>query len=128
MVNLEVLLEQTGELAKLLLVAGLVLPAALRMEDVVGDTGASLGDRQIEDRGRLVFDLLGELTRMDRIDNGTRVAKRDSLAHTVPATNPAGVYEPDIHLVVVDAVSQHLSVLGGMPDEEGLAETSREGG
>lgn len=128
MIGGEGLLEELSETTELRLVGRLISPAALRVEDIGGDIGAGLGHGQVEDGGGLVLDAASQFTRVDCIDNGTRVAKGNALPDTISATNPASVHEPDIHIVVMDLVSEHLGVLCGMPDEEGLPEAGREGG
>lgn len=128
MVNLKVLLEQIRELRELLLVSSLILPASLGMENIIRDTSAGLGDGQVEDRSSFILDTVSEFSRVDRIDDGARVAERNTLANSILATNPTGINKPDIDLVMMDLVSQHLGILCRMPNKERLPKASREGG
>lgn len=94
---------------------------------------------QVERLIRLVLDF-GQLSRMDRIKDGTGVLEserwsaydgpggglgdlRATLASGGGAsTNPAGVQQPCVRLVMRDLVRQHLGVTHGVESQEWLCE------
>ena len=65
---------------------------------------------------------------MDGVEDSTSVLERASLATLgETGTDPAGVEEPGVGLVLLDLVSQHLGVLHGVQSKEGLSEAAGEG-
>lgn len=127
-VLLEVLVEELAELVDLVGEGGGRSPAVLGVEKLIGNAGAGLGHRQVEDVVGLVLGL-GELTRVDGVEDGTSVLERATLAaRGGTGTHPAGVQEPSISLVLLDLLSQHGSVAHGVQSQEGLGEAGREGG
>lgn len=129
LVLLEVLLEEPRELVDLLV--ELVLaggPRLLGVEQLRGDARARLGHLEVE--GVVVLVLrLGEVARVDRVEDGARVLEWAPLAAGRRAgADPAGVEEPRVGLVVLDLVRKHAGVAHGVQRKEGLAEAGREGG
>ena len=83
---------------------------------------------QVEDLVGLVLSL-GELTRVDSIENSTSVLERATLAASgSTSANPAGVEEPGVGLVLGDLVGKHAGVAHGVEGKEGLGEAGRESG
>ncbi len=125
----EVLAEELAQLDNLGLeavVAG--SPCLLGVEHVVGDAGAGGGDLEVEDVIVLVLDL-GELARVDGVVDGAGVLEGAALATLGEAgADPAGVEQPGVGLVVLDAVRQHAGVLHGVQGQERLGEARGEGG
>lgn len=65
---------------------------------------------------------------MDGVEDSTSVLERAALATLGEAgTNPAGVEEPGVGLVVLDLVGKHLGVAHGVEGKERLSEAGREG-
>lgn len=65
---------------------------------------------------------------MDGVEDGTSVLEGASLAALgETGTDPAGVEEPGVGLVLLDLVGQHLGVLHGVQSKEGLGEAAGEG-
>lgn len=66
---------------------------------------------------------------MHGVKNGTRVLERAAFATIGGAsTNPAGVEQPCVCLVVRHFLGEHLCVAHGVQCQEGLREARREGG
>lgn len=127
-VLLEVLVEELAELVDLLGEGGGGGPALLGVEELVGDTGAGLGDGQVEDSVGLVLGL-GELAGVDGVQNGTGVLERATLAAGGgTGTDPTGVEEPGVGLVLLDLLGEHGGVAHGVQGQEGLGEARGEGG
>lgn len=127
-VLLEVLVEELGELVDLIGEAGCGGPAILRVEQLIGHARAALGDVEVENVVGLVLGL-GELAVVDGIENGTRVLQRATLTASGGAsTNPTGVEEPGVSLVLGNLVREHAGVAHGVQSEEGLGEAGGEGG
>lgn len=83
---------------------------------------------KVESLVRLVLGL-GELTAVDGVQDGTRVLERATLATSGSAgTDPAGVEQPGVDLVILDLFREHLSVAHGVESKEGLGEAGGEGG
>lgn len=78
-VLLEVLLEQTTELRDLVLEAGSASPALGRVEELVGDARAGLGDREVEGVVGLVLNLR-KLAGVNGVEDGSGVFERAALA------------------------------------------------
>lgn len=79
LVLLEVLREQCAELLNLALEVGSAVPALGWVEQLVGNVGAGLGDRQVEGLVDLVLDV-GELARVDGVEDGAGVLEGAALA------------------------------------------------
>lgn len=128
LVLLEVLDEETTELLDLLLEAVLAgSPGSGGVEQLVGNAGAGLGNLEVEDLVRLVGGL-GELTRVDGVEDGTSVLERAALAALgVAGTDPTGIEEPGVGLVLLNLLGQHLGVLHGVKSQERLGEAGGEG-
>lgn len=127
LVLLEVLVEQLAQLVDLVLEAGGGDPAPLGVEQLAGNTGAALGDVQVEDLVGFVLNI-GELTAVNGIEDGTSVLQWATLTASGGASaNPAGVEQPGVSLVFGDLVGQHAGVAHGVQSQEGLSEARREG-
>lgn len=61
------------------------------------------------------------------VNDGTRILERDALADSVRTSIPTSIDQPDIRLVLLELLCQHLGVFDRMPDEEGLSKASRKG-
>lgn len=79
LVLLEVLHEQRAQLLDLALEVCSAVPALGRVEQLVGDVGAGLGDGEVEGLVGLVLDV-GELARVDGVQDGASVLERAALA------------------------------------------------
>ena len=91
-----------------------------------GTPGQVLGT-EVEDVVGLVLGL-GELAAVDGVEDGTGVLQRATLAASGGAsTDPAGVQQPSVGLVLLDLVSEHLGVAHGVQSQERLSEARREG-
>lgn len=125
----KVLAEELAELDDFLVEAvGASGPSFLGVEHVVGDVGAGGGDLEVEDVVGLVLDL-GELARVDGVEDGASVLERAALAALgETGADPAGVEQPGVGLVVLDAVCQHAGILHGVQSQEGLGKARGEGG
>lgn len=127
-VLLEVLVEQSAELLDLALEVCGTRPALGRVKQLIGDVGASLGHREVEGVVDLVLDVC-ELAAVDGVENGTSVLERATLAAGGGAgSDPTGVEEPCVGLVLLDLLGQHLCVAHGVEGKEGLSEARGEGG
>lgn len=103
-------------------------PGSLGVEQLRGNVGARLGHLQVEDVVIFVFDT-GQLARVDGVENGTGVLEWAALATLSEAgTDPAGVEQPSIGLVLLNLVGEHLGVAHGVQGQEGLGEARGEGG
>lgn len=124
----EVLTEQLAKLDNLLVEAVVASgPSVLGVEELVGNVGAGLGDLEVEDFVVLVLDIC-KLTRMDSIENSTSVLERATLATLEgTGTDPTGVQEPSVGLVLLDLVRKHLGVPHGVKSQERLSEAAGEG-
>lgn len=71
-VLLEVLVEELTKLGDLLFEVGGTSPALCRVEKLIGDAGAGLGDGEVEGLVDLVL-LVGELARVDGVEDGASV-------------------------------------------------------
>lgn len=126
-VLLEVLVEELGEFGDLVSKASRGSPALLRIEQLVGNTGAGFGDVEVEDGVYFVLSL-GEFTIVDGIQDGTSVFQWATLTTGGSAgTNPTSVEQPGIGLVLGDLVCKHLCVAHGVESKEGLGEARGEG-
>jgi hypothetical protein len=125
----EVLTEELAQLDNLLLEAvGTGSPGLGGVQEIIRHIGARLGDLEVEDLVRLVLDIV-ELATVDGVENGTSVLERATLAALgVAGTDPAGVEEPGVGLVLVNLVREHLGVLHWVESKEGLGEAAGEGG
>lgn len=128
LVLLEVLVEELAQLDDLALEAvSAGGPGLLGVQQVLRDVGAGLGNLQVEDV--VVLELnLGELARVDGVEDGTSVLEGASLAALgETGTDPTGVEKPGVGLVLLNLVGKHASVLHGVQSQEGLSEAAREG-
>lgn len=123
----EVLVEQRAQLLDLVLEAlGAGGPRRLGVEQLVRHARARLGHLQVEHLVRLVLDL-GQLARVDRVQDRPRVLERAPLAPVhVARTDPPRVQQPRVGLVVLDLVRQHLGVPHRVQRQERLREARRE--
>ena len=121
LVLLEVLVEELAQLGDLLGEAVTTGGPSLGwVEQLRRDVGARLGHLEVEDVVVLILNL-GELARVNGIQDGTSVLQRATLATLEgTGTNPAGVEQPGVGVVVLDLVSQHLGVAHGVKGQEGL--------
>lgn len=127
LVLLEVLTEQLAKLRNLTLEVGRTSPALGGVEELVGNVRAGLGDLEVEGLVGLVLGL-GEVATVDGVEDGAGVLERAALAAGGGAgTDPAGVQEPGVGLVLLDLVREHLGVAHGVQGEEGLGEAGGEG-
>jgi len=126
-VLLEVVVEENTKLLDLALEVGGTGPALGGVEDLVGNVAAGLGDLQVEGLVGLVL-VVGELAAVDGVENGTSVLEGATLAAGGgTGTDPTGVEEPGVGLVLLDLLGEHGSVAHGVQGQEGLGETGREG-
>ena len=128
LILLKVLLEQPRKLGDLLVELVLARsPRLLGVQQLRGDARARLGHLEVEDVVVLVL-RLGEVARVNRVEDGARVLERAPLAAGRRAgADPARVEEPRVGLVVLDLVRQHAGVAHGVQRQEGLAEARGEG-
>jgi hypothetical protein len=127
-VLLEVLVEELTKLGDLLLEVGGSSPALGRVEKLVRNTRAGLGDGEVEGLVDLVL-LIGELAGVDGVEDGASVLKRATLAVVLDSsTGPAGVKKPGVGVVRGDLLCKHGGVLHGVEGQEGLGEARGEGG
>jgi len=105
---------------------GTSLPRLGGIQNLVGHTGTGSRNIQIEDVQVFVLGL-GEGTVVDGIQDRTRILEWTTLSALGDGTSdPTGIDEPCISLVVRNLVRQHLGVTSGMQNEERLAEASGE--
>lgn len=98
------------------------------VQDLVWNTWAGLWNVQVEGWEVVVLDLR-QGTVVDGVQDGSGVFKRTSLTTSGSrSTNPTGVQQPSVGVVLGDLVRQLLSVLHWVQDQEWLTETSRESG
>jgi len=128
LILLEVLQEELAKLLNLSLEAlGTSSPGVLGVEQLRGHTGAGLGHLEVEDLIGLVLDL-GQLSRVDGVEDGTRVLERAALASLGEAgADPTGVEQPGVGVMLLDLVGEHLGIAHGVKGQEGLSEAGREG-
>jgi hypothetical protein len=122
-VLLEVLVEEGAELDDLGLEAILTRsPGIAWVEQFRRDVRAGLWHGKVEDVVVLVLDVL-ELAGVDGVEDGASVLQWTALATgSGTSTDPAGVKEPGVGLVVLDLLGQHLGVAHWVESEEGLGE------
>lgn len=126
-VSLEVVNEHRSDLVQRLgEFLGSALPDLTRVQKFVRDVGDLGGDLQIEDVVVDVFGV-GKFTAVDSIKDSTSVLERAALGDASLATDPAGVDQPSIGLVLRHLFSQHGSIALRVEDQEGSAEACREG-
>lgn len=100
LVLVEVLNEERCELGNLLLEVRSTRPALGRVEELVGDVGASLRDLQVEGLVCLVLNL-GKLSAVDGVEDSTSVLQWATLATSgSTGTGPTGVEEPCVGVVL----------------------------
>jgi hypothetical protein len=122
-VLLEVVVEELTKLLDLSIEVGGTSPALGRVEDLVGNVAAGLGDLQVEGLVSLVL-VVGELAAVDGVEDGTGVLERATLAASGgTGTDPTGVEEPGVGLVLLDLLGEHGGVAHGVESQEGLGET-----
>lgn len=127
-VLLEVLVEKDAELLDLALEVSSTRPALGRVKKLVRDVGAGLWHLEVEGLVGLVLDLC-QLSAVDGVEDGTGVLERAALATGgSTSTDPAGVEQPGICLVLLDLACQHLCVTHGVKGEERLGKAGGEGG
>src|SRR5690606_5960538 len=95
-VRTEVLVELLGELRRLLIVGGAVLPGALRFEDGALDVRARGRHLEAEERLDTGLDAV-ERAVEGRVQHGARRRQAPALADAVGAAGPAGVEQPHAH-------------------------------
>ncbi|KAL2286875.1 hypothetical protein FJTKL_06400 [Diaporthe vaccinii] len=129
LILLEVLVEELAELGDLLREAiSTGSPCLSWVEQLRRNVGAGLRHLEVENVVVLILNL-GELARVDGIKDGTSVLQRATLATLEgTSTNPAGVEQPGVGVVVLDLVRQHLGVAHGVQSQERLGKAGREGG
>lgn len=125
----KVLTEELAQLDDLSIEAlGTGSPSRLGVQKLIRNAGAGLGDLEVEHLVVLKLDV-GELARVDGIQDATSVLERATLAAlSVASTDPAGVEEPGVGLVLINLVCKHLGVAHGVQGKEGLGEAAGEGG
>ena len=122
LILLEVFDEESAKLLNLALEVGCAVPALSRVEQLVGNVGTCLGNRQVERLIRLELDL-GELAAVDGVEDGAGVLEGAALAAGGSAgTDPAGVEQPRIGAVLLDLLREHLGIAHGVQRQEGLGE------
>lgn len=127
LVLLEVLHEQLAELLDFALEVGGAVPRLGRVEELVGHVGTRLGHGEAECVVGLEFDLC-ELTRVDGIEDSAGVLERATFAAGgSSSTDPAGVEQPGVGLVLFDLLGKHLGVAHGVQGQEGLGKARGEG-
>lgn len=86
----------------MLVVLSRSLPDALGVEDLAGHARTRLGDGEVEDGVVLVLGV-GELARVDSVEDGACVLERATLAARLDGgTGPTGVDEPGVGGVLLD--------------------------
>jgi hypothetical protein len=127
-VLLEVLVEELAKLGDLLFEVRGTGPALSGIEELIGNARAGLGDREVEGLVDLVL-LVGELARVDGVEDGAGVLERATLAVVLDTgTGPAGVEEPGVGVVRGNLLCKHGGVLHWVEGQEGLGEARGEGG
>ena len=120
------LLEHASELPNLPLERLLIRPRETRIQKLPRNTLD--GGRYRQAKGTKGLEAsLGELTRMDSVDDGTGVFEWATLARAELASGPAGVNEPAVDLVFRHALCEHLGVAAWVEDDEGCAVAGGEG-
>lgn len=124
----EVVVEQLAKLVDFILEASRCRPAVLGVEQLGRHTSAVLGNVQVEGVVHLVLSV-GQLAVVDGVQDGTSVLERATLTTGGgTSTNPSGVEEPGVGLVLRDLVCQHTGVAHGVKSQERLSKAGREGG
>ena len=114
LVLLKVLHEQPAQLLNLVLEAGSAIPAVAGVKQVVGNTSALLGDLEVENLVVFVFGV-GKLAVVDGVEDGAGEAEAAALAAGGgTCTDPAGVEEPGVCVVLLDLLGEHLGVAHGV--------------
>lgn len=127
-VLLEVVVEEDTKLGHLLLKVGRTSPGSLGVKKLRRHARARGWDVKVEGVVDFIFGL-GEITRVDGIEDGTSVLEGAALAASgCASTNPAGVEEPGVGRVLADLVSEHTSVAHWVEGKEWLCEAGGEGG
>ena len=113
--------KEAGEFPRRHVVGGLVGPGVARHEHL-GRHARAGGDR-VEPK-HVVGGRRGglQVARMDRIDDRAGDRQLHPLADAIRPATPAGVHEPDVHLVAADLLGKETGILHRMPDEERPAE------
>lgn len=106
---------------------GRALPDLAGVEQFVRHVGDLGGHLEVKD---LVVRVLGvgQFAAVDGVENGTGVLERATLGDARLATDPAGVDQPGIGLVLGHLFGQHGRVALGMEHEEWRAKAGGEGG
>ena len=124
LIRAERLLEHGRELDDLALERALVLPREPGVEDLPGDTLDALRDRDVEHVKVLVFGRrVGQLARVDCVDDAPRVLERAPAARAVLAARPAGVDQPAVGFRRSHTFREHGGVARGL--QPGVISTSR---
>lgn len=127
-VLLEVVVEEDTKLGHLLLKVGRTSPGSLGVKKLRRHAGAGGWDVKVEGVVDFIFSL-GEITRVDGVENGTSVLEGATLAASGGAgTNPTGVKEPGVGRVFADLISEHTSVAHWVESKEWLGKAGGEGG
>lgn len=124
-VKCERLLEHASELSDLPLERLLIGPRQTGVQQFPRDTLDSGGYRQTEGAKALEVGL-GELTRVDGIDDSARVLEWATLSCAELPAGPASVDEPAVDVVFRHALGKHLGVAARVEDDERRAVASRE--
>jgi|DEB0MinimDraft_12_1074336.scaffolds.fasta_scaffold35687_1 hypothetical protein len=83
--------------------------------------------RHVETKaGNDIVLLLFERAVVDVVDNLPCVLEGHSMANSVFATSPSGVYEPDVGIILLDLLGKHLGVEVRMFGEESFSKAGRE--
>jgi len=124
-VSFEVLDELLGEALSSSLVLLAIWPAVNGAQDLWVDTLHFAGHLQVEAAHRVEVGHVQGIV-MDGVDDGSRLGQGHAMADTVTATHPAGVDQPDLSLVLLTLLSEHLSVDVGMQGQESFSEAGGE--
>lgn len=126
LVVLEVLDEQFREVPGLLGILGGIAPGLAGLKNIGVDVRAFGGDEHAKNRIGLERHLI-ESAREGGADEAARDGERETFADAVGAAGPAGVDEPDLGVVIADALFEELRVLDGRARQERRAEAATEG-
>lgn len=117
--------EHARQLLDLAVKGLLVGPCIARVQDLGRNTGHGLGHLEVEHLKVFVLGV-GQLARVDGVEDGARVLERAALARAELAAGPASVDEVGIGLDLGHALRQHRGVPARVQDNEGLAVARRE--
>jgi len=116
----------TGEVLRNLSEGSFVGPGIHWVQNLVVNSVNMLRDLEVESWDSLVFNFVKVAT-VDIIDKLSGNFQAHSLSNSVLSAGPSGVHKPHVGIILLDLLSEHLSIGVWMEREESFSETSREG-